>query len=65
MEARAVGQRRIDERLAQVDAAPGRVEHALDEVADGGIRQRQRHALRHAAPRDEDAVGRVDPHFLG
>ena len=30
---RPVGQRRVDERRAQVDAATGRVQHPLDQVA--------------------------------
>ncbi len=64
VQAAAVGQRRIDEGLTQIDPATGGVQHPLDEVAHRGVGQRERHALRDARPRDEDAVGSVDPELL-
>ena len=58
---RPLGQRRIDERRRQVDAASGRLQHALDEVAHFAVGQRDRSEFGHAVARDEDAVRAVDP----
>jgi len=64
VQTRAIGQRGVDERLAEIDAAARGLQHPFDEVADRGIRQRQRDALRDSPARDEDAVGGVDPQLL-
>ena len=64
VEPAAVGQRRVDERRAQVDAPPGGAQHPLDEVLHARIGQDRRGQLRAAAARDEDAAGVVDPDLL-
>ena len=64
MQTGAVGQRRVDERSGQIDAATARDEHAFDEVAHLLLREHQRSELGHAVAGDEDAGGRVDPHLL-
>lgn len=64
MQTRAVGERRVDERLRQVDAPARRMEHPLHEVAHGGIGERQREALGDPVSRDEDLVRCVDPELL-
>ena len=61
---RSVGQRGVDERRAEVDAATGGLQHPLDEVAHLGLGELERDALRHPVAGDEDAVGRVDPDLL-
>ncbi len=64
MEAGPVGQGGVDERLAEVDAAAGGVQHPLDEIAHLCRGERERHALAAPLARDEDPVGRVDPQLL-
>ncbi|MBP2419692.1 hypothetical protein JOF37_000526 [Microbacterium imperiale] len=54
----------VGERLAQVDAAPRRVQHPFGQVAHLRLGQRQRDPLAASAPRHEDAVGGVDPQLL-
>ncbi len=64
VEATAVGKRRVDERLAQVDPATGGLQHPLDEIAHRGVGEGEGNALRHPGAGDEDAVGSVDPELL-
>src|SRR3546814_3886512 len=64
MQTAAVRHRGIHERLAQVDAPAGGVQHPLDEVAHRRIAQRERDALGDTGAGDEDAVGGVDPQLL-
>ena len=60
----AVGQHRVDERAAQVEAAPGHAQHALDEGADLRVVHDDRGQLAAAVTCDEDAIRGVDPDLL-
>jgi hypothetical protein len=60
----AVRQHRVDEGLAQVDAAPTRLQHALDELGDLGTGQDRRRQLMPALTGDEDLAGLIDPDLL-
>ena len=64
MQPAAVRERRVDERLTQIDPATGGLQHPLDEIAHRGVGERQRQPLRDAGAGDEDAVGSVDPELL-
>ena len=64
MQPRAVGERRVDERGTEVDAATGALQHPLDEIAHLGIGQDDLRALGHPVACDEDRVWRVDPDLL-
>jgi hypothetical protein len=60
----AVGQRRVDERLGQVDAPAARPQHALDEVAHLRVGQQRRRQLAATLTRDEHPPRLVDPDLL-
>ena len=60
----AVGKRCVDERLAQVDAATGGMQHPLHQIAHLRVGEGERHALGDAAAGDEDPIGGVQPHLL-
>ncbi len=64
MQAVPVGQHRVDEGLRDVDAAPARLEHPLDELVhlrrgEDGVGE-----LVAAGPGDEDPARIVDPYLL-
>lgn len=66
MEPRAVGQDRVDERGAEVDATAARAEHPLDEVLDVVGSQERRRQLGHPVASDEDTggvIGSLDPSY--
>ena len=60
----AVGQHRVDERAAEVEAPPGHAQHALDEVADLRVVHDDRGQLAAAVACDEHATRGVDPDLL-
>ena len=64
MQAAAVGKRCVDERLTQVDAATGGMQHPLHQIAHLRVGERERHALGDAAAGDEDPIGSVHPDLL-
>lgn len=65
MQTGSVGKRRIHERLADVDAAPGRLQHPFDEIAQGRVGETQLDAFGDSAAGDVDALGTVEPDLLG
>ena len=59
-----VGQHRVHEGLAEVDAAPGALEHPLHEILDLTGGQDRGGQLTAPAAGDEHPAGLIDPHFF-
>jgi hypothetical protein len=60
----AVGEHRVHERRAQVDATPGHAQHALDQVAHLDVVQDDRRQLAAPVAGDEHPIRCVQPELL-
>jgi hypothetical protein len=64
VQSRAVRQHRVHERVAEIQAAAGGAQHALDQLGDVIGGEDQRGELGAPAPGDEDPARLIDPDLL-